>query len=165
MRRTVKRAGIVGAGLVAVIAAAGIVGPQSTSLPVDSTHTIQAQPGTSSALSAVLDRSCGDCHSNTIVSRWYTRVPPFSTVLARGAMEGRKVLNFSEWISYSPTQQKALLVASCSDVTTGKMPGRAYLTFRRDAQLSSDDVAAICSAARQAESSTTSTARQDRRVP
>ena len=163
MRRTLKRAGIVVAALVAVIAAAGVVGPQSSNLPTDSTHTIQAQPGTSSALAAVLDRSCGDCHSNTMVSRWYTRVPPFSTVLARGAMEGRKAVNFSEWTSYPPEQQRALLLASCADVKTGKMPGKAYLAFRRDAQLSDEDVAAICSAA--ASSSTTSATSEARREP
>lgn len=163
MRRTVKRAGIVVAALVAVIAAAGVVGPQSSNLPTDSTHTIQAQPGTSSALATVLDRSCGDCHSNTMVARWYTRVPPFSTVLARGATEGRKAVNFSEWTSYSPAQQRALLLASCTDVTTGKMPGKAYLAFRRDAQLSDEDVAAICSAA--ASSSTTSATSEARREP
>ena len=163
MRRTVKRAGIFVAVLVTGIAAAGIVGPHNSNLPTDSRHTIQAQPGTSSALAAVLDRSCGDCHSNTMVSRWYTRVPPFSTVLARGAMEGRKSVNFSEWTSYSPEQQRALLLASCADVKTGKMPGKAYLAFRRDAQLSDEDVAAICSAA--ASSSTTSETSEARREP
>ena len=163
MSRTVKRAGIVVAGLVALIAAAGISGAPGTKLPIDSTHTIQAQPGTSSALAAVLDRSCGDCHSNTMVSRWYTRVPPFSTVLAHGAKGGRRALNFSEWITYPPPQQKALLLASCKDVTTGRMPGNAYLAFRRDARLSDEDVATICSAA--ASSAMPSTTSQARRVP
>ena len=163
MSSTVKRAGIVVAVLVALTAAAGIVGAPSTNLPIDSTHTIQAQPGTSSALAAVLNRSCGDCHSNTMVSRWYTRVPPFSTVLAHGAKAGRKVLNFSEWITYPPAQQSALLLASCKDVTTGRMPGNAYLAFRRDARLSDEDVATICSAA--ASSATPSTTSQARRVP
>jgi heme-binding protein len=166
MRHTVKRAGIVVAVLVAVIAAAGIVGPHTSNLSTDSTHAIQAQPGTSSALAAVLDRSCGDCHSNTVVSHWYARVPPFSTVLARGAMKGRKSVNFSEWTSYSPEQQRALLLASCADVKTGKMPGKVYLAFRRDAQLSTEDIAAICSAARPAASTpATSATSQARREP
>ena len=163
MRSTLKRAGTVVAVLAGVIAGAGIIGQPSTNLPIDSTHTIGAQPGTSSALAALLARSCGDCHSNTIESRWYTRIPPFSTVLARAATEGRKALNFSEWTSYPPPQQRALLLASCTDVTTAKMPGKAYLAFRRDAQLSDEDVATVCSAA--ASASSTSATQQARKEP
>jgi len=133
------------------IVAAQPVRTDSGGRVADSSHSIQAQPGTPSALAAVLTRACGDCHSNTMVSRWYTRVPPFSSIMSRGATEGRKAVNFSEWTGYSPEQQRALLVASCKDATAGKMPVPAYLRFRGDARLSAADVATICSAAQPAE--------------
>lgn len=165
MKRKPRRAGIVVAAFVAVVAVALIMSPDSNNLPTDSTHTIQAQPGTSDALAAVLNRSCGDCHSNTMVSRWYTRVPPLSTLMARGAREGRNAVNFSEWTGYSPAQQRALLVASCSAVKRGTMPVKAYLSFRRDARLSPDDLETICSAARDSMLAPASTALQARRGP
>lgn len=165
MKRKPRRAGIVVAAFLAVIVVAQAMSPDSSNLPTDSTHTIQAQPGTSDALAAVLNRSCGDCHSNTMVSRWYTRVPPLSTLMARGAREGRNAVNFSEWTGYSLARQRALLVASCAAVRRGTMPVKAYLSFRRDAQLSAEDRETICSAARDSTVAQTSASLQARSVP
>jgi heme-binding protein len=166
MSNTSKVAGIVVAVFVVAVAATQVIRPESADRPTDSSHTIQAQPGTPGALAAVLSRSCGDCHSNTMVSRWYTRVPPFSMLMARGASEGRKAINFSEWTGYSAEQQRDFLLASCTDATLGKMPVKAYLRFRRDAELSTRDVETICSATRQVEQTqATSATRQARREP
>ncbi len=151
MNNTVKR-GIVAGVFVAAVGAAQTVRTDNANPPTDSRHSIQAPIGGSSTLAAVLNRSCGDCHSNTIASGWYTRVPPFSTLMARGASEGRKAMNFSEWTGYSPEQQRALLLASCVDAKLGKMPMKTYLRFRRDAQLSTQDVETICSALQQVDS-------------
>ena len=148
MSQSLEGAVIVVALLVATVAAGQGVRSGSANGPADSSGTIQAQPATSSALAAVLNRSCGDCHSNTMQPGWYTRVPPFSTLMARGAKEGRKAVNFSEWTSYSPEQQRTLLLASCKDATLGKMPMKSYVRLRADAQLSAPDVETICSAAR-----------------
>jgi hypothetical protein len=147
MRKTLEGAVSVVALLVATVAAGQGV-PSGANSPADSSRSIQAQPATSSALAAVLNRSCGDCHSNAMQPGWYTRVPPFSTLMARGAKEGRKAVNFSEWTSYSPEQQRTLLLASCKDATLGKMPMKSYVRLRADAQLSAPDVETICSAAR-----------------
>ena len=132
--------------LAAVFAAAQLVRPERENLKTDPSHTIQASFAASSTLGPVLDRACGECHSNTMSSRWYTRVTPFSFLIERGAREGRKVVNFSEWTAYAPEQQRAFLVASCTDATTGRMPMPAYLLFRPDAKLSTRDVETICGA-------------------
>jgi hypothetical protein len=148
MRRTPKRVGILVAGLVIAISAVSYVRPGNVGQFADPGHSIQAQPGISSALAAVLDRSCGDCHSNTMISSWYTRIPPFSVLMARGANEGRKAINFANWNGYTPAQRQAFLVASCVDAKRGSMPMEAYLRFRREARLNAQDVETICSAAR-----------------
>jgi hypothetical protein len=161
-------AGIVVAMLfVAAVAGGQVVRPENAKRASDSSQFILSQSGTSPALAAVLNRSCGDCHSNsTMVSGWYTRVPPFSTLMARGAREGRKAVNFSEWGGYPPEQQRGLLLASCKDVTLGTMPMKAYLRFRSDARLSTQDVETICSAARQLGTTTaTSAVQQARKEP
>ena len=150
MRKHLKAAAIVAAVLVAATIAGQDVAPAGARRPVDSSHSIQAQPGTPAALAAVLTRSCGDCHSSSMVRRWYTRVPPFSTLMARGAREGRKALDFSEWTRYTAEQQRGFLLASCASATLGTMPMKPYLRFRGDARLSSADVETICSAARRA---------------
>lgn len=154
MANPLKYSGLVVATLIAATAQAQS-SPRSDAAgrPADST-SIQAQPGTPPALAAVLIRACGDCHSNTMVSRWYTRIPPFSAIMSRGASEGRKAVNFAAWTSYTPKQQTALLQASCTDAKAGKMPMSAYVRLRGEARLSAEDVETICTAARQAAQAT-----------
>jgi len=138
------------AALVFIIAFAAIqlIRPDRTNPPIDTSRTIQAHEGMS-GLAPVLDRSCGDCHSNATVWPWYTQVAPVSWLMAAGVREGRNAVNFSEWGTYSPAQQRTLLDASCEDVSSGKMPG-PYTLLRPETKLSPHDIEAICSAVRQA---------------
>jgi hypothetical protein len=145
--KPLKWAGVILGVLIAGLASAQLVRPELPNFPTDPSHTIQANLA-SSEVGALVDRACGECHSNTMSSRWYTKVAPFSLLIARGAREGRKVVNFAEWTAYSPEQQRAFLLASCSDATAGRMPVPAYLRFRPDAKLSSRDIETICGASR-----------------
>jgi hypothetical protein len=143
MSRRPKQAILV---LVVVFAGAQLVRPERTNPPVDQSRTFQASAG--APLSAVLDRACRDCHSNTTVWPWYTHVAPVSWLMAYGVATGRNAINFSEWGTYSPAQKQLLLAASCADVTNGKMPG-PYALLHPETRLSPQDVETICTAARQ----------------
>ncbi len=145
MSRQAKWAAVV---FVVVVAACQLGRPQRASPAADSSRTIEAQVGTASGLVAVLDRACGECHSNVTTGSWYSRIPPVSWLMSHGAAEARKAVDFSAWAAYPPEQQRQLLVESCRDVSEGKMPGRAYTLLRPEAQLSPDDVETICAAAR-----------------
>ena len=131
--------------LLVVVAVAQLVRPDRTNPPTDPRRTIQAHAGTTPALAAVLDRSCRDCHSNETVWPWYTRIAPVSWVMASAVSEGRRVVNFSEWEAYSPTQQQGLLRASCAAARADRMPG-VYARLRPDTRLSAQDIATICAA-------------------
>ena len=146
--KPLKWAGVGLGVIVAVFASAQLVRPQQATLTTDPDHTIQASLAASSGLGPVVDRACGDCHSNTVSSRWYAQVAPFSILMARGARKGRLAVNFAEWATYSPDQQRAFLAASCADARTGRMPMPAYLRFRPDAKLSAGDIETICGASR-----------------
>jgi len=145
MRRRLKQAAFV---FVAVFALAQLVRPERANPPTDASRTIQAHTGTS-GLAGVLDRSCRDCHSNLTVWPWYTQIAPVSWLMAYGVTKGRNAVNFSEWAAYSPEQQRILLAVSCEDVTSGKMPG-PYTLLHPETRLSAQDVATICTAAREA---------------
>jgi hypothetical protein len=97
----------------------------------------------------VLDRSCGDCHSNQTIWPWYTQIAPASWLWAYGVKAGRKAVNFSEWSAYPPELQRQLLVQSCDDASRGTMPDRSYTLLNPAARLSALDVETICAAARQ----------------
>jgi mono/diheme cytochrome c family protein len=145
VRRRLTQAATV---IVVLFAAAQLVRPDRTNPPTDPRRTIQAQVGTASAVAAVLDRSCRDCHSNTTVWPSYAQVAPLSWLMARAVAEGRKAVNFSEWGDYPLAAQRTLLSASCEDVSTGKMPG-PYTLVRPETKLSPQDVETICEASRQ----------------
>lgn len=134
---------------VVVIAAAQLIRPERTNPPIDPSRTIQAHLDGASGLVSVLNRACGDCHSNDTRWPWYAHIAPASWLMAYGVSSGRKAVNFSDWASYRPEQQRALLSASCKDVSTGKMPG-VYTLLRPETELSASDIETICAAARQA---------------
>jgi hypothetical protein len=147
MGRRLKQAALV---FIVLVAAAQLVRPERANPPIDPNRTIHAHMGTTSGLVAVLDRSCGDCHSNATVWPWYAHVAPLSWLMASGVAEGRKAVNFSEWGAYSPEQQRAMLSLSCHDASEGRMPG-PYTLVRPDTRLSPEDIQTICVAARQAD--------------
>ena len=92
MSRRLKQAAVV---FVIALAAAQLVRPDRTNPATDPSRTIGAHAGTASELVAVLDRACGDCHSNDTVWPWYTQIAPASWLMAYGVKEGRKAVNFS----------------------------------------------------------------------
>jgi hypothetical protein len=143
MRRRLTQVAVV---LVALFASAQLIRPARANPPTDPRRTIGAQVGTTSPLMSVLDRSCRDCHSNATVWPWYTEVAPLSWLMARGVSEGRKAVNFSEWSTYSPSQQRTLLAASCDDASAGRMPG-PWTLLHPEARLSPHDIETICAAA------------------
>src|SRR5262245_1023317 len=98
---------------VVAFAGAQLIRPERANPPIDPGRTIQADAGTSSELAAVLDRACGDCHSNATVWQRYTRIAPVSWAIEHGVAEGRQVVNFSEWAGYPPDRQRMLLTRSC----------------------------------------------------
>lgn len=146
MSRRLKQATIV---FVVIFAAAQFVRPERANPITDASHTIQARVGTANELVAILNRSCGDCHSNRTVWPWYTRVAPVSWVMATGVKKGREAVNFSEWASYDAATQHTLLVLSCKAVSKGTMPGSAWTALHPEARLSKHDIATICAAARE----------------
>lgn len=148
MSRQSKQAAVV---FLVVVAAAQLVRPQRANPPTDAGRTIQAQVGTASGLVAVLDRACGDCHTNQTVWPWYTQIAPISWLMAYGVTEGRKAVNFSEWAAYPPELQRQMLVGSCRDASEGKMPGGPYTLLHPEARLSANDIETICASARQAD--------------
>jgi heme-binding protein len=153
MNRGLKAAAIIVIVMVVVFAAAQLIRPERANPATDASRTIQAHLGTASGLVAVLDRGCNDCHSNETMWPWYTKIAPLSWLMAYGVREGRKAVNFSEWAAYSPEQQRDLLVASCQDVSGGRMPGSPYTLLHPEARLSAQDVETICAAARGLEAS------------
>ena len=136
----------VAGGLVAAFAAAQLVRPSSANPPTDPARTIGAHAGRE--VSAIVERSCRDCHSNATVWPRYAKVAPLSWLMSYAVTKGRSAINFSEWSAYPRDVQRMLLEASCEDASAGKMPG-VYTLLQPETRLSARDVETICLAARQ----------------
>ena len=95
-------------------------------------------------ITALLDRSCRDCHSND--TRWprYSYVAPMSWLVASHVHEGRDHFNYSEWTAYTSDDQDKFLGAMCSLAQRERMPLPSYLLIHRGAKLSPDDVRMLC---------------------
>ena len=143
MSRRFKQAAV---AFVVLFATAQFVRPERANPPVDPALTIRAHVEAASGLPVVLDRACRDCHSNETAWPWYTQIAPVSWVLARGVAEGRNAVNFSEWGTYSPDQQRTLLTAACGSASSGRMPGRPWTLLHPEARLSPEDIDTICGA-------------------
>jgi heme-binding protein len=135
--------------LFTALAAAQLIRPEFANPATDPGRTIEAQMGKTNPLVAIVDRACRDCHSNE--TRWpsYAKIAPLSWLMAYGVTKGRSVINFSEWAGYQPEVQESLLLASCEDVTKGKMPGGAWIYLHPEARLTPQDIETVCTAARQ----------------
>ncbi len=93
-------------------------------------------------VSAILGRSCIDCHSSHTVVPWYGRVAPISWILSSHVNRGRQKLDFSAWDSRRPLRGEKQDI--CDAVSDGSMPLRSYILIHRYAKLTNHDTDAIC---------------------
>jgi hypothetical protein len=118
--------------------------PARTNPPVDDSQTIFSQTQMTPSVSAILDRSCKDCHSNKTDWPWYTNVSPVSWFVADHVEHGRKDMNFSEWGSYDQRRKGARLQQMCDFASDGSMPLSSYTPLHPGSKLSPDDVKTLC---------------------
>jgi hypothetical protein len=134
---------------IAVAGAAGFVAiqfiePRPANPPVDPAYTLETVESVPADVSRILNRSCGDCHSNTTSWPWYSHVAPVSWFTVGHVNDGRDELNFSEWGRYSERRRETRLRAMCSMSRDRSMPLPSYITMHRDAVLSDAEIATIC---------------------
>jgi hypothetical protein len=95
-------------------------------------------------VTAILDRSCRDCHSNDTRWPWYTNFSPFSWMVVSHVNQGRENFNYAEWTTYDEDDQDKYLGAMCDLVKKRRMPLPSYLLIHRDAKLSGAEIITLC---------------------
>src|SRR5215212_10014951 len=118
--------------------------PTRINPPVDQNQTIFATGKVPPDVKAIIDRSCNDCHTNTVVWPWYSEVAPVSWLAVKDVNEGRQELNLSVWGTYTPRRQERKLEEVCEQVRDGDMPLKNYLFVHRGARLSEGDRQRLC---------------------
>jgi hypothetical protein len=131
-------------GWLGILVAIQCIRPARTNPPTDSSRTIAAAMAVPAAATAVLERSCRDCHSNDTRWPWYSNVAPMSWMLIDHVNSGRRHFNYSEWGGYAPDKSRKLLHDICEETKQGSMPVGSYTLVHRDARLTDADVATLC---------------------
>lgn len=109
--------------------------PAKTNPKVNNSISLQ----TSQDVQSVLKKSCYDCHS--FETKWpsYADVAPFSWLIVSHVDDGRKALNFSKWSEIDSDIKVKRLERIIQTTSNGMMPLPSYLSFHKEAKLSSDD--------------------------
>ena len=142
MKKALKIALIV---LVVVFVIAQFIRPDRSAPAIDPAQTLEASAVVPADVKMILQRSCADCHSNPTTYPWYSNISPASWWLQDHINKGRHEMNFSEWATYSAKKKNKKLEEICEQVTSREMPLPSYLWIHRDAALSDDEIAALCS--------------------
>lgn len=95
-------------------------------------------------IKTVLESACLDCHSNQTNYLWYHKISPVSLMVNKHVVKGKKELNFSEWGQMDVFDKIGALEEICEEVEDGKMPIKAYVKMHKKADLSKEQIAALC---------------------
>ncbi|HSB11510.1 MAG TPA: heme-binding domain-containing protein [Blastocatellia bacterium] len=141
MKKVLKWTGI---SLIVVLVVIQAIRPAKTNPEVDEARTVQAHTSISPEVSAILERSCYDCHSSKTTWPWYSQVAPVSWLLVRDVNQGRRELSFSDWARLDARRAARKLQEICEQVEKGEMPMSSYVLLHPDAKLSDSDKQLLC---------------------
>ena len=130
--------------IIALILLVGFVGIQFVPTDLNQSDTVPKTDfllvnNTQENISALLQESCYDCHSNNTEYPWYNKVQPAAWYLEDHIQEGKDELNFNEWAEYSDRQKNSKLRSIISQIEEDKMPLDSYTLIHKDAILSDED--------------------------
>jgi hypothetical protein len=97
----------------------------------------------------VLQNACYNCHSNNSKYPWYFNIQPSAWFLANHIKDGRRHLNFDEFMAYSKEKQDDKLKDLPDMVEHEEMPLPSYTWIHRDARLNEHQKAIVSAWAKQ----------------
>ncbi len=144
MSFTFRKVGKITLALVVLVGIAiQFVRPSRTNPVSDPASALTLRVQVPADVSAILDRSCRDCHSNDTRWPWYSNVAPVSWWVIDHVNHGRSHFNFSEWAKYNTEDQRTLLKEACELVRKREMPLPSYLRMH-DARMSAPEIDVLC---------------------
>lgn len=87
----------------------------------------------------ILHRACYDCHSYTTRYPWYVSIQPVGWLMAKHIKNGKSMLNFNDFGTYSIRKQNSKLREIKMSIEDGTMPLSSYLFIHEDARLTLSD--------------------------
>ncbi len=135
-RRLLSRVGLIA---VLLFAAIQLYRPDRSNPPFDPAQALETGGRAPADVTAILERSCYDCHSSRTRWPWYSNIAPMSWLIADDVSEARKKMDFSRWTTYPPKLMSRKLTGINDEVMKGDMPLKQYLMLHSDAKLTDSD--------------------------
>jgi cytochrome c len=88
---------------------------------------------------SLLEKKCGNCHSENTHYPVYSRLAPVSWMMERDVHEGRNALDMSRWQYYTADNRADLLARIGSESRSGEMPLKQYLLLHPQDRLTSQE--------------------------
>ena len=120
--------------------------PAKSNPATDPARTFAAAMKPPRPVQEILTRACADCHSNETKWPWYADVAPVSWPVRNHVIDGRKHLNFSEWLKPGETTFTSWsdLEDVCKVLREKSMPLLGYDWLHSPAKLSEVDRQTVC---------------------
>lgn len=93
----------------------------------------------SDSVKLVLKNACYDCHSNNTNYPWYSNIQPMGWLLAKHIKQGKAVLNFSDFGSYSKRKQLSKLTGIANSLKDNTMPLASYKWMHKNARFTKSE--------------------------
>lgn len=126
-------------GLLGLFVLIQFIRPAKNDGSVDSQMDIAKRFHVPPAVQSRLKTACYDCHSSHTNYPWYANVQPVGWLLANHIREGKAVLNFTAFGSYTKRRQLSKLKAIAGSLRNGSMPLWSYTLLHQNAKLSNEE--------------------------
>jgi len=87
----------------------------------------------------ILEKACNDCHTNNTSYPWYTNIQPVDWWMNHHVKDGKKHLNFDEYINRSLRFQYHKMEEITEMVKEGGMPLDSYTWIHKEAKLTESE--------------------------
>ena len=122
-------------GLLIVLVIIQFIHPTKNQSESISANDITKSFGVPDDVQGILKKACNDCHSNNTVYPWYSKIQPVDWWLNDHVVDGKRHLNFSEFITYPAKKQRKKLEEVIETVKEGEMPLNSYTWIHKEAIL------------------------------
>lgn len=128
----------VGIGLLVVLVVLQFFQPTKNQGEKLGSNDIYQVAMTPNLVQTALETSCYDCHSNSTVYPWYTKIQPIGLWMQYHVNEGKEELNFSEFKTYTPKRQAHKFDEIVEMIEADEMPLASYTLIHKNAVLTEE---------------------------
>ncbi|KHJ37188.1 hypothetical protein PBAC_26310 [Pedobacter glucosidilyticus] len=122
-------------GLLAVLVIIQFIKPEKNISSKPAVNSIHNKFPANEETMQILKTACNDCHTNNTVYPWYAHIQPVAWWLDSHVDDGKKHLNFDEFLTYKLKKQDHKLEELIESQEDHWMPLDSYTWIHKDAKL------------------------------